>query len=90
MPHVRGPCRLFLDAPYSTFFSVVCRLDLEAQIAERERQLVEEEAEWMNRHERDINADLLRKAVAANIPCCICGQCPDCCAWQQTKLKASR
>ena len=53
-------------------------------------QMVKEEAEWMNRHERDINADLLRKAVAADIPCCICGQCPDCCAWQQTKVKASR
>ena len=39
--------------------------------------------------ERKLNAAGLKKAVTAGPACCVCGQCRDCCAWQQTRNKLS-
>lgn len=68
-----------------------CRKELERQIAEREEMWVNEDAA-MTEAERKINAPALNKAVAAKPACCVCGQCAQCCAWQQTlnKLQANR
>lgn len=74
------------DEPFFFF-----RLELERQIAEREESTVNEDM-VMTAAERKINAQLLRKALAAAPACCICGQCPDCCAWQQahSRLKGAQ
>jgi len=65
---------------------VFCRMELERQIAEREESVVNEDT-VMTAAERKINAPVLSKAIAASPACCVCGQCADCCAWQQTHTK---
>ncbi len=65
---------------------VFCRMELERQIAEREESMVNEDT-VMTAAERNINAPMLSKAIAASPACCVCGQCADCCAWQQTRTK---
>ena len=65
---------------------VFCRMELERQIAEREESVVNEDT-VMTAAERKINAPVLSKAIAASPACCLCGQCADCCAWQQTHTK---
>ena len=65
---------------------VLCRMELERQIAEREESIVNEDT-VMTAVERKINAHVLSKAIAASPACCVCGQCADCCAWQQTRSK---
>jgi len=62
---------------------VIYRMELEMQIAEREESMVNE-GTVMSAAERKINAPMLSKAIAASHACCVCGQCADCCAWQQT------
>ena len=37
--------------------------------------------------ERKLNAPVLRQAVTASPACCVCGQCANCCAWQQISNK---
>ena len=66
-----------------------CRKELERQIAEREESIVNEDTA-MTAAERKINAPVLKKAVAASPACCVCGQCPQCCAWQQTRSKLAQ
>lgn len=68
--------------------SDTCRKELERQIAEREEMLVNQDT-TMTDAERKLNAAGLKKAVTAGPACCVCGQCKDCCAWQQTRNKLS-
>ena len=65
---------------------VFCRMELERQIAEREESIVSEDT-VMTAVERKIHAPVLSKAIAASPACCVCGQCADCCAWQQPRTK---
>ncbi|DBB03299.1 TPA: hypothetical protein ACH3X3_010687 [Trebouxia sp. C0006] len=62
------------------------KMELERQIAEREESMVNEDTA-MTAAERKINAPVLSKAIAASPACCVCGECADCCAWQQTRTK---
>ncbi len=70
-------------------FAQFCRRELERQVAEREENIVNEDTA-MSAAERKYNAPVLSKAVAAGPACCVCGQCAQCCAWQQTRDKLSR
>lgn len=65
---------------------VICRKELERQIAEREELMVNHDTS-MSDAERKINAPVLKKAVMDRPACCVCGQCKDCCAWQQIRNK---
>ena len=64
---------------------------MERQIAEREEMMVDQDT-TMTDAERKLNAAQLKKAVTVGPACCVCGQCKDCCAWQQirNKLNTSR
>lgn len=64
----------------------ICRKELERQIAEREEMMVNQDTS-MSDAERRFNAPVLKKAVTASPACCVCGQCRDCCAWQQIRNK---
>ena len=64
------------------------RLELERQIAEREEREVNHDTA-MTAAERKLNATSLRRAVANGPACCVCGQCRECCSWQQAKQQMS-
>lgn len=65
---------------------MICRKELERQIAERQELMVNHDTS-MSDAERKFNAPVLKKAVMASPACCVCGQCKDCCAWQQIRNK---